>query len=147
MLFNCHWAGHVDEEKGSPLFDQPQTADSAAKQKGLAWFGAKVPGHIDESRQLGKVVETLVEQTDSEGVLVLIHLDRDARIKQATLDKISEVDVYPRVFIVSHRQNEMLAKLAAISGGDGVTLKAKGGFMGTDNVVVEAWDLKPADAE
>ena len=39
VRFNCCWAGHIDEDAEKTLFDEPQAADVAAKQKGLAWLG------------------------------------------------------------------------------------------------------------
>lgn len=145
VRFNLHWAGHVDEEKATPLFDEPQLADATSKQKGLAWLGQKEPGHIDETRPVGELVESLASKMNDKAILVLLLLDKSVRFKQETIDAISKLESCPRVVIVSRKQNDLLKHLAVVTKGGGVTLKAKGGFLGTDNIEADVWDLLPAE--
>lgn len=141
VSFNFRWAGFVDEEKAAPLFGQPQPADSSAKQEGLKWLAQKQPGHIEETVKLDATVESLIDEFDSEAIVVLLVLDNGGRIKQGTVDKAAESEASPRFFVISQRKNAMLGSLAAASHGAAVRLKAKGGFLGTDKVVAEPWDL------
>lgn len=145
VRFNLHWAGHVNEEKGTSLFDEPQLADAAGKQKGLVWLGQKKPGYIDETRPLGELIESFASQMNEKATLVLLLFDKNVRIKQETIDAISKLETRPRVIVVSRERNHLLEKLASISNGGGVTLKASGGFLDADSIEADVWGLPSAE--
>lgn len=145
--FNFEWSGHVNKDKASSLFEQPQPATNDARKKGLDWLSQKTPGWIDESLPLGEVIERLTNELDDKAMVIVVSLDEDLRIQPSTIDFVQQAPSVPRICVVATKKEQSLARLVEIADGAGVTLKAEGGFLGTDNVVIEKWDVSSEQAE
>ncbi|WP_417385384.1 protein kinase domain-containing protein [Gimesia sp.] len=140
-LFNFLWAGYVNEEKAQSLFEGPRAADTIAKQKGLGWLSQKAPSAFEETRPLGKVIKTITQDGSEHGFVVIIALNEDVSVPQDTINFLLRSRSPPRFLVVTTDKHKQLAQLAAASNGVVILLKAEGGFLGSDNVVAEPWDV------